>query len=137
MYQEFKSNGLNVFQFIAVANVYQNQVISSKSRISYGFDDGTGKISGYKLEAGTRYYPYALDDYCSNTFLIGCPNRPFAYATILGQLHKDSDGSVAVKVLYIRPLTDAHEIYFHLLHVIFDDLRYERGNPVSRDHIIT
>jgi hypothetical protein len=63
-------------------------------------------------------------------------NSPFAYASILGQLFKDDDGSVVVKVLFIRPLTDAHEIYSHLLHVVFDDLRYEKGNPVSREHVI-
>ncbi len=58
---------LNVLQFILVANVYRNHVISSKSRIFYGFDDGTGRISGYKMETGTGYpmFMYAIDDYWS------------------------------------------------------------------------
>jgi len=70
------------------------------------------------------------------TFLIDS-DSPFTYAAILGQVLKDSDSSVVVKVQYIQPVTDPHEIYFHLLHVIFDDLRYERGNPVSHDQIKT
>jgi len=58
---------LNVLQFILVANVYRNHEISSQSRISYGFDDGTGRISGYKTEAGTGYpmFMYGIDDYWS------------------------------------------------------------------------
>ena len=59
-------------------------------------------------------------------------DRPFDFAVVVGQL-EENHGSSVVKVLHIQPLYDPHEIYFHILHVIFDTLRYERGNPVSSD----
>jgi len=105
-------------KFIFVANVYFNRILLSKQMVTYGFDDGSGSINGYRLETAmaTRYPTFA----------------PFDYAVVVGQL-KANDRTSTVKVLHIQPLYDPHEIYFHLLHVIFDTLRYERGNPRSED----
>ncbi len=69
-------------------------------------------------------FPNAYTHYCIN-------DRPFDYAVIVGQLRVEENGSSVVEVLHIQPVYDPHEIYFHTLHVIFDTLRYERGNPVS------
>lgn len=60
---KMQGNRLTVAQFMLLANVYKSQVLLSKGKIVYGFDDGSGRISGYKIETGSRYtkFPYAYE----------------------------------------------------------------------------
>ena len=42
-------------QFILVANVYENEVLKSTCQAMYGFDDGSGRIMGYRRETVSGY----------------------------------------------------------------------------------
>ena len=50
---------LILIQLILVANVYKNHVIKSKSKVSYGFDDGSGRIRGSKADTGFAHQTFA------------------------------------------------------------------------------
>ena len=78
-------------------------------------------LSGYSL---------GLHDICTNADK-DLNLRPFNYARLLGQLQREQDGSLSIKVIQIRRLVDAHEIFYHLLQVIFDTICLEKGAPVS------
>ncbi|KAF8798080.1 hypothetical protein BYT27DRAFT_6918223 [Phlegmacium glaucopus] len=91
-----------------VANVY-SQSIDSQGLSWFGFDDGLGKVDGYKTEGDFIF-------------------EPFAYARIIGELEHRGDRKL-LKIFHIEPVYEAHEIFHHLLHVIMDTLISERGPP--------
>lgn len=58
------------------------------------------------------------------------PSRTFEYARIVGELVDEYKGSRSFKIFNMQPIYDPHEIYFHILHSIFDCLVLEKGPPV-------
>ncbi|KAF9562544.1 hypothetical protein CPC08DRAFT_371953 [Agrocybe pediades] len=96
---------------MVVANICWHHEDSLKIGRTYELDDGTGRIRG-------RY----LDPTYNLVY------EPFAYVRVTGQL-EDSRGSRMLKITNIQLIFDAHEIYYHILHSIFDTLVDERGPP--------
>ncbi|KAF8965266.1 hypothetical protein BDZ97DRAFT_799053 [Flammula alnicola] len=106
----FKIDGFGIRKL--VANVYRNDPDPFSGRITYGLDDGTGRINGQR-------WPLKEGD---------PPFEPFAYARVLGELEQYKSAK-NLKVHHIRPVYDGHEVYHHILHTIMDTLTYERGPP--------
>lgn len=59
----------------------------------------------------------------------------FTYARVVGELVGDHRGSRSLKIFNIQPIYHPHEIYFHILHSIFDTLVVERGPPVHSSRL--
>ncbi|KAF9535280.1 hypothetical protein CPB83DRAFT_888011 [Crepidotus variabilis] len=92
--------------------------------VQFEFDDGTGRIRGFK--SGTAVGFSRLNESVLTGF------SGFNYVSLIGQL-RNRNGAVIIQVIFIRSIEDAHEVYYHTLQVIFDAVRYERGNPTRRD----
>ncbi|KAF8910986.1 hypothetical protein CPB84DRAFT_1763066 [Gymnopilus junonius] len=113
--RRFGINGSTINKVMLVVNIYYDSIswISPGHTCrSYGLDDGTGRLTAYSYESGTDHI---LD--------------AFAYARVVGELVDDHRRSRSLKILNIQPIYDPHEIYFHILHSIFESLIVERDPP--------
>ncbi|CAA7271643.1 unnamed protein product [Cyclocybe aegerita] len=109
----FTVSGHGIGKVLLVANVYSTDVGEEiPRRITYSFDDGSGRIDGFKWEG-----------ICDPDF------DPFDYACVVGELDRFDDGRKAIKIFHIRPIYDPHEVYYHIIHAIVDTLSVERGPP--------
>jgi len=110
------SRNLPFGMLMLVANVYRQSIDSQGCRW-FGFDDGLGRIDGYKSQTER-----------DSIF------EPFAYARIIGESEHRRDRRL-LKIFHIEPVYEAHEIFHHLLHTIIDTLSSERGSPRVDHHI--
>lgn len=87
--------------------------------------DGQNQRVTYTLEDGTskgRIKAFYNAEYSAPTF-------PVKYGRFSGTLFRKGNKNF-LRVNHVRPVKDAHEIYYHLLEVVAVGLRYERGDPV-------
>lgn len=108
-----RSRSFSLGMLMLVANVYRIRESTDSQGCWLGFDDGSGRIDGYKR--GTE-----------GDFVF----EPFKYARIIGELeHRGDSDRKLLKIFHIEPVYEAHEIFHHLLRVIIETLISERGPP--------
>jgi hypothetical protein len=58
--------------------------------------------------------------------LLGRTHSDFPYLRVIGHLEQFK-GYKTIEVINIRKVSSPYELYYHILHTIYDTLVYERG----------
>ncbi|KXN86894.1 hypothetical protein AN958_09489 [Leucoagaricus sp. SymC.cos] len=114
----FKIGNQVAHHLVILANVYD--VTYRGGKLSYGLDDGTGRMKAYSWVTDDKDAERAVAEYEAH---------PFAFARVIGKISEFNRIYSIDLVKISRVVEDPHEIYHHLLKSMVESVMYVQGPP--------